>query len=104
MTEDKNTGKPRKDEKEPTFEAAMDRLETIVEDMESGKLDLETMIARFEEGQKLIRFCSGKLNEIEKRVEVLVKKGDQLVAEPFDPVAEESEKPTRRDSNRDAPF
>ena len=92
MSEEKDTVKGRKSEKQQTFEVAMERLEKIVEEMESGNLDLETMIARFEEGQKLIKFCSTKLNEIEKRVEILVKKGDEFVAEPFEP-SDEDESP-----------
>ena len=67
------------------FEQSIERLETIVADMEGGKLSLEEMIARFEEGQDLIRFCSGKLNEIEKKVEILVKQGDEVLAAPFEP-------------------
>lgn len=66
-----------------SFEVAMKRLESIVAEMEGGKLNLEDMIARFEEGQALIALCSTKLNEVEKRVEVLVKKGSALTVEPF---------------------
>ncbi|HPF99534.1 MAG TPA: exodeoxyribonuclease VII small subunit [Kiritimatiellia bacterium] len=67
-----------------TFEKALARLETLVGDMESGKLSLEKMMACFEEGTTLVRFCTQKLNEVEKKVEMLVKKGDKLVTEPFD--------------------
>jgi exodeoxyribonuclease VII small subunit len=52
--------------------------------MEGGQLSLENMIARFEEGQSLIKLCSRKLSEVERKVEILVKKGDALTAEPFD--------------------
>lgn len=67
-----------------TFEKAMERLEVIVGDMEGGALSLEEMIKRFEEGQGLIKFCTRKLNEVEKKVEMLVKKGDQFATEDFD--------------------
>ena len=63
------------DKKENTplgFEAALARLETIVASMESGEMDLDKMIAAFEEGQRLLQFCSGKLNEVEKRIEKIV--------------------------------
>lgn len=70
--------------KEQDFEKSLERLEQIVADMESGSLSLEDMIARFEEGQLLIKFCSKKLNEVEKKVEVLVKKGDSLTTEDLD--------------------
>ncbi len=67
------------------FEASLERLENIVREMEGGKLGLETMIERFEEGRKLIGFCSKKLNEVERRIETLVKQGDTLSTEPFEP-------------------
>ncbi|HOE00041.1 MAG TPA: exodeoxyribonuclease VII small subunit [Kiritimatiellia bacterium] len=52
--------------------------------MESGKLGLEKMVAAFEEGQKLVKLCSSKLNEVERKIELLVKKADGTVAaEPF---------------------
>lgn len=69
---------------ELTFEQALERLETIVGQLEDGSLGLDDMMARFEEGQTLIRFCSGKLNEVEKKVEVLMKKGDTVTAQPFE--------------------
>lgn len=67
-----------------TFEKALERLEKIVTEMETGKLPLEAMIGRFEEGQKLIEFCTRKLNEVERRIELLVKKGETAVPEPFE--------------------
>jgi len=67
-----------------SFEKALERLETIVAEMEGGKVGLEEMIRYFEEGQKLIALCTGKLNEVERRIEILVKKGDGVAAEPFD--------------------
>jgi exodeoxyribonuclease VII small subunit len=69
---------------EMTFEQSMERLEQIVKEMESGSLSLEDMISRFEEGQKLLKFCSSKLNEVERKIEVLVKKGDQMVPEEME--------------------
>lgn len=70
------------------FEQALERLETIVAEMEDGQLDLETMIARFEEGQRHLKACSAKLNEVERRIEMLVKQGDSFKLEPFDPSGE----------------
>jgi exodeoxyribonuclease VII small subunit len=77
----------QKNEKQ-SFEQAIARLEAIVGEMEGGSLDLEKMISDFEEGQTLIAFCTNKLNEIEKKVEKLVKRGDKLTTEPFEPEAE----------------
>jgi exodeoxyribonuclease VII small subunit len=58
------------------FEAAMKRLETIVEELESGELTLEDSIARYEEGVKLSRGLTAKLDEAEKRIERLVESED----------------------------
>jgi exodeoxyribonuclease VII small subunit len=66
-----------------SFETALERLETIVKEMESGALSLEHMMARFEEGQALVKLCSGKLNQVERRIEILAKEGENVVAEPF---------------------
>jgi len=66
-----------------TFEKALERLESIVTDLESGKIDLEKMIERFEEGQKLVGFCTRKLNEVERRIEILVNKGGETTTEAF---------------------
>jgi exodeoxyribonuclease VII small subunit len=86
-TESKATGTA------PGFEKSLADLEKIVSDMESGKLGLEEMIDRFEKGQALIEFCTKKLNEVERRIEILVKKGDQVVAEPFEPESDEDAAP-----------
>ncbi len=68
-----------------TFEAAIQRLEKIVADMEEAELPLEDVLKRYEEGTRLVRFCSQKLDEAEKKIEVLTKKTDGSVAlEPFE--------------------
>lgn len=70
---------------EKKFEDAMKRLEHIVEDLESGELPLEESLKVFEEGMKLLSFCSDKLEEVEKRVEVLIKESDgKYTRKPFD--------------------
>ena len=67
------------------FEDALSRLDEIVEKRERGKMELEESLGLFEEGVKLVRFCSSKLEEAKKKVEILVKKGDKMVPEPFEP-------------------
>jgi exodeoxyribonuclease VII small subunit len=67
------------------FEKSMERLEAVVSEMEGGDLSLEDMIKRFEEGQKLIGFCSKKLDEVERKIEILVKKNSgEVEAVPFE--------------------
>lgn len=78
------TKKMEKAEESVNFEKALERLEAIVGEMEDGSLSLDKMIARFEEGQSLLKFCAQKLNEVEKKIEVLVKKGEKLSTEPLD--------------------
>ena len=65
------------------FEAALKRLEAIVAGMESGEQDLDKMIASFQEGQRLLQFCTGKLNEVEKKIEAIVNSGGDSTTEPF---------------------
>lgn len=60
----------------PNFEDALKRLETIVEELESGELSLEDSIARYEEGMKLSRKLTQTLDEAEKRIERLVENAD----------------------------
>ena len=65
------------------YEDAMKRLEEIVEDMENNDRDMDKSLARFEEGVALVRWCSAKLEETKKKVDVLVQKGGHLVRQPF---------------------
>ncbi|MBW7909480.1 MAG: exodeoxyribonuclease VII small subunit [Kiritimatiellae bacterium] len=67
------------------FEKALTRLESLVKEMETGNLSLDKMMAHFEEGSKLVKTCDQKLNEVEKKIEKLVKKGDSIASEPFAP-------------------
>lgn len=81
------------------FEKALARLETIVEEMESGSLSLEDMMKRFEEGQALVKLCAGKLNQVEKRIEILVREGETVKAEPFADSATSTEAPSDEPGN-----
>jgi len=67
----------------PTFEAGLQELESIVREMEAGELPLERSLELFEKGMKLSESCRKQLEEAETRVEVLVRKGDKVQAEPF---------------------
>ena len=58
------------------FEEALQKLETIVEAMESGNLTLETLLTRFEEGTKLARVCQAKLAEAELKIQKLEKSAE----------------------------
>ena len=66
------------------FEAAIEDLEQMVEQLESGDLSLEDALATFEKGVGLVRYCNQKLSEVEKKVELLVRdKEGQLRLKAF---------------------
>jgi len=68
------------------FENAFARLETIVGDLEKGELALEEALKLFEEGVKISQFCNAKLDEAERKVEILLKnKEGQFTEESFHP-------------------
>jgi exodeoxyribonuclease VII small subunit len=75
-----------------TFESAMKRLESIVRELESGDLGLDEALKKFQDGVKLSKFCSNKLDETEKKVLILLKDEEGSVhAEPFSPEKNEVE-------------
>ena len=59
-----------------TFEESLKELEQLVADMESGSMGLEDMVKAFERGQELVKSCTDRLNEVERRIEVIRKKAD----------------------------
>ncbi len=70
---------------ENDFEKALNRMSAIVSRLEKGDLPLEESLQLFEEGVKLSRYCSDRLEEAERRIEVLVKgKGGKTTEVPFE--------------------
>jgi exodeoxyribonuclease VII small subunit len=65
---------------EPTFEESVERLETLIEAMESGDTPLADLVAKFEEGSKLLKHCQAQLKEAELKIEKLNLKTGQLEA------------------------
>jgi exodeoxyribonuclease VII small subunit len=59
--------------KNPPFEDALKKLEGVVEAMESGDLPLETLLAKYEEGARLVKICQEKLAEAELKIQQLEK-------------------------------
>ena len=57
----------------PSFEAAMERLEVIVQQMENARLPLEELIRSYEEGTRLIKICSERLSAAEHRIEIITR-------------------------------
>jgi exodeoxyribonuclease VII small subunit len=74
---------------EPNFETAMDRLEAIVEQMESGKLPLEDLIVRYEEGMNLVKVCQERLVSAEKKIEIITRNSaGKTFVKNFEPTQE----------------
>ncbi len=67
-----------KKNEELTFEIALERLETIIESMEAGDTALAELVAKFEEGSKLLNLCQTKLKEAELKIEKLNLKTGEL--------------------------
>jgi len=65
------------------FEDALEKLENIVREMEKGEMPLDSALKSFEEGIRLIRFCSAKLEDTQRRVEQLLEKENSLQIKNF---------------------
>jgi exodeoxyribonuclease VII small subunit len=78
-------GKAESLPKSLTFEKALARLQDVVSELEDPEKGLEESLVLFEEGISLSRFCRSRIDEIQKRVEVVLKETpDALVTEPLD--------------------
>jgi len=68
-----------------TFEAGLRELERIVKELERGDLPLEESLRLFEAGMRLSADCKRQLEEAETRVEILMKRGSEVVPVPYQP-------------------
>ena len=66
---------------ELTFEEAIEMLEKIVEELESGKLSLDDSVKKFEQGIKLSKYCNKMLNDAEKEISILLEQDDGTIEE-----------------------
>ena len=76
--------------KKKSFEEALAKLEEITKELEEGDLSLEESLKYFDEGVKLAEHCSTKLNDAQKKVEILLKKNDRLEPAAFEGMDEEN--------------
>src|SRR5947208_2086398 len=84
------SSKPKPREAELNFEGAMDRLEKIVEQMESGKLPLEDLIVRYEEGMNLVKICQERLANAEQKIEIIARNSaGKTVVKEFEPTQQQ---------------
>ena len=83
------SSKTKSREPEINFEGAMDRLEKIVEQMESGKMPLEDLIVRYEEGMNLVKVCQERLANAERKIEIIARNSaGKPVVKEFEPTQE----------------
>jgi exodeoxyribonuclease VII small subunit len=95
------SAKPKPAVAELNFESAMDRLESIVEQMESGKLPLEDLIVRYEEGMNLVRVCQERLASAEQKIEIIARNSaGKSTVKPFQPTAETATPPSAAEPHR----
>jgi len=76
--------------KEKSFEEALAKLEQITKELEEGNLSLEESLKYFDEGVKLAEHCNSRLNDAQKKVEILLKKNEGLKPAAFDGLDEEN--------------
>lgn len=75
--------------KPKTFETSLEELERIVRELEQGELPLEKSLELFEQGVKLSRECQERLNQAERRIEILTRDNQgRPTVKPFEPVAD----------------
>jgi exodeoxyribonuclease VII small subunit len=71
-----------------SFEAALTRLESVVESMESGEVPLAELLAKFEEGNKLLKICEARLKDAELKIEQLKQTKEGAVFTKFEAARE----------------
>ena len=85
--------KPTEPQAEHTFESALTRLESLVEEMEGDRMPLEQLIVAYEEGTKLVKVCQQKLTDAEKKIEIIQRRTtEDPQLKPFDPAAKPAAK------------
>ena len=76
---------PAPQPEDPSIEKALERIETLVREVESGKLTLEETIARFEEGSALAKSCRQKLDAAERKIQIILREnGEPAGVAPLD--------------------
>ena len=81
-----STAKPK------TFESSLEELERIVRELEHGELPLERSLELFEQGVALSRECQDRLNQAERRIEILMRDNQgQTTTRPFDEAGSDSD-------------
>lgn len=69
---------------EMNFEEAIKELEKITTELEKGDLNLEESVKKFEEGIKLSKKCNSIIEDAERKINILLQKGDEITEENFE--------------------
>ncbi len=69
--------------KEENFESKMEELEKIVQELEKGDLSLEDSVSKFEEGMKISKECNTLLNNVEKKISIILEKNGEIEEKDF---------------------
>ena len=85
--------------KPKAFETSLEELERIVRELEQGELSLEKSLELFEQGVKLSRECQERLNQAERRIEILMRDNQgRATVRPFDPEGDNSDDDGKEDA------
>lgn len=76
-----------KKEETPSYEEALQKLEDLIEAMETGDVPLAELVSKFEEGNKLLQHCERRLKDAELKIEKLKESSEDTAFEPFQPEA-----------------
>ena len=74
--------KKKKTEETKTFESALEELEDIASELETGDLGLDEALGKYEKGVQLSRFCRKKLDEAARKIDILQNQGDEIISKP----------------------
>lgn len=66
-----------------SFEETIQKLQEVVQELEKGTLNLEDSVKKFEEGIELSKQCNKILESAEKRINILIKKEEDIIEEKF---------------------
>jgi len=69
-----------------SFESALEELEQLIEEMEAGKIPLDKLIKKFEDGTKLVHLCQQHLKDADLKIEQFKKNLGEMEFEPIDPL------------------
>ena len=94
-------GQLKKPNNEVSFEVAMERLEKIVEEMESGKMLLDDLLVRYEEGMKLVKVCQERLAKAEHKIQIITRDyAGKTSVENFEPTEAQISSTNEPEENR----